>query len=170
MGIFKDMIQRAMDQKPREAPSCDGCGAPWCCECRLATCTCYGSSDENKCYCPLSAYRETDVTDCDGNVDDGSEGTSWRCARVRRSLEIVARVVFDIRELPNVMPLRVHDHKGCLTVWWPHAGGLRFKKTIEDAWGDEGESGDAVEHRLGLPGVLVFGSKGFKSSDEWDVS
>lgn len=56
-------------------------------------------------------------------------------------------------------PLRVNDHKGNLTVWWPTREALDLGRYVSEAsWEfDGGECGELTEHRIGPEGRFVVG-------------
>jgi hypothetical protein len=80
------------------------------------------------------------------------EGSASRTLSLARVLAELGRVVREHGD-PGAVPTRMHDYKGCLTIWWKNIGGLRFRAAVDQAWRREGEC--EVEHRVGREGRLV---------------
>jgi hypothetical protein len=75
----------------------------------------------------LSSYREEEV---------------WRLQRLAKTLAGCY-----LRGFAVAHPLiGLHDHKGVLTATYSEAPSEDFKRTVEEAWQNEGESADQVEH------------------------
>lgn len=68
--------------------------------------------------------------------------------RVLRLRRVVARLHNE-----GVIPHRVHDHKGVLTMWWGNAPSDRAMRAAVEAWNAENEH--LIEHRLCTGHLLV---------------
>lgn len=89
----------------------------------------------------------------------------FRLARLQR-----VKAALSQRLKVNKLPLRLHDCKGILVVWWPDPSAVVNASVVARAWADEDEDRGNVEHRLGPQGRILRGiGNPFFNSETWSV-
>lgn len=70
------------------------------------------------------------------------DAESWRIERLRKLVKALRKSHY----ASNALLVRVHDHKGKLTVWWRGPDMKQYVEKVNAIWTEAGE--EYVDHRL----------------------
>jgi len=87
--------------------------------------------------------------------------TAYRSDSEGSRIERLSAVCEELERAKISTVLRLHDHKGVLSVWWSETPSERLKTVLNEAWSSHNE--DSVEHRT-ADGHLIGTSPGFNQT------